>query len=43
MITATPVFYEPLALPKMIIHLREQLAFIALSITLLSVWELKLL
>lgn len=43
MIIATPVFYEPLALPKMIICLREKLAFIALSETLLSVLELKLL
>lgn len=43
MIIATPVFYGPLPLPKMIIRLQEQLAFIALSKTLLSVLELKLL
>jgi len=39
MVIATPVFYESLALPKIIICLQKQLAFIALSKTLLSVLE----
>lgn len=42
-IIATPVFSEPLALPEMIVCLQELPAFIALSKTLLSVLELKLL